>query len=116
MVLTEKQRVDILRFSGVEGGDGSGAQFVATAESFRDIGINFNTLAVIEIDEIEDTILPTITEIVLNLSYGILTIHPSETIEMNTIVDSRFFLSNSTGSKSISLTGSKFKVMMTAYL
>ena len=91
IVLTEKQRVDILRFSGVEGGDGSGAQFVATAESFRDIGINFNTLAVIEIDEIEDTVLPTIKEIILNLSYGILTIHPSETIEMNTIVDSRFF-------------------------
>ena len=109
MVLTEKQRVDILRFSGVEGGDGGGAHFVATAGSFRDIGINLNTLAVIEIDEIEDTILPTITEIALNLSYGILTIHPSETIEMDTIVDSKFFLSNSTGSKSISLTGAKFK-------
>ena len=44
MVLTEKQRVDILRFSGVEGGDGGGAHFVATAGSFRDIGINLNTL------------------------------------------------------------------------
>ena len=35
MVLTEKQRVDILRFSGVEGGDGGGAHFVATADPFE---------------------------------------------------------------------------------
>ena len=59
-----------------------------------------------KVQETEDTIKPKVMHSVLNLSLGILTIRPSETLEMNTIIQSRFFLSNTTSAKTISLDGS----------
>jgi hypothetical protein len=106
MTMTEKQRVDILRFAGVNGGDGTAAYFVARSGSFRDIGENLNSFTALEVNETEDTIIPRITQSVLNLSLGILTIRPSETLEMSTIVQNRFFLSNASNAKTISLSGS----------
>ena len=103
MTLTERQRVDTLRFAGVSGGDGDASFFVARSGSFRDIGVNFNKFTAMKVQETEDTIIPKVMHSVLNLSLGILTIRPSETLEMNTIIQSRFFLSNTTSAKTISL-------------
>ena len=111
ITLSEQQRVDALKISGVKGGDSSAVYLDALMGAISDIGRNRNNdnLNII-VAESPDIIEPEVRSAELNYSTGVLKLTASEHMDFipaSNVDLSNIYISNVTGDNAISLIGAK---------
>jgi hypothetical protein len=115
ITLTEAQRVLAIEHSATPGGDGVALIFDVDGGALKDIAQNFNDATNtfyqfqfpgVLVTEHADAIAPTIVEVRLDLSYGVVTIVASETVDTSNVNLTRMFLSDVSGTHDIPLKGS----------
>ena len=80
--LSEQQRVVAIENSATPGGDGGSIRLDVDASAVHDIGFKFNLGDFdLEVTEHEDTIIPAIFDVAVNLTNGIVILNCSETID-----------------------------------
>ena len=83
MTLTEAQRVQAIKISGLMGGDGNGSFFESERGALRDVALNLlPAIRGLPLIELPDTIPPEIDFVEFNYLSGLLRIHFSETVKV----------------------------------
>eukprot|EP00945_MAST-04E_sp_MAST-4E-sp1_P000845 g845.t1 len=83
LVLTETQRVRCIQASGTPGGDGTALKLTVLEHAVSDLSNNLNiNSSNVFVKEINDTRVPTIDRVILDLDSGVLSLFCSETIDI----------------------------------
>lgn len=120
ITLTEDQRVRAIALSSTAGGNGEALLVRIAANGITDYAGNQNpSLMSVTAVEYADTTLPSITEASIAYSAGLIQLTFTETIDVTPISKvnlSGIFVSASSGSKSIALTGASIEAVDSSHL
>jgi hypothetical protein len=100
--LTELQRVSVIEISNTKGGDNSNSLLNIAANTFGDLSGNVieNNADNVGLTEVADDILPVLTSANLDLENGILTVIPSEIVDVEpgtNVVPAKFQINDGIG-------------------